>query len=241
MHQPVPDDANKLQISAASLESLAKHLTLPATFIFGLTRYYLPNGRGSRKLLHADKTYFDSWYFLPVRVQVETGGTNPTANPPADDNDANQMNPFYKLHLPDVSRDIHRSCVGIFSRVDPASRRFTFVAFDFMHGRWPKVALEPKERIADVLKRHAQETEANFGREHCVHLVYLTSAIRWWTNALSSVNEQLIAYERAGQGGHHTRAGPDRAQQGAALYRRTPPAVSVGAEVSSGRRSGLVG
>ncbi|KAM0329961.1 hypothetical protein ACHAQA_004129 [Verticillium albo-atrum] len=190
--EPVPDDANKLQISAASLESLVKHLTLPAAFIFALTRYYLPNGRGSRRLQHAGSTYFDSWYFLPVRVQVETDGAN---NPPADDNDSSQMNPFYKLYLPDVQRDIHRSCVGIFSRVDPVTKRFTFAAFDFMHGRWPKVALEPKVRIADVLKRHAQP-DAHFGREHCVHLVYLTSATKWWTNSLSSINEQLIAYER---------------------------------------------
>ncbi|RNJ61248.1 hypothetical protein D7B24_000102 [Verticillium nonalfalfae] len=196
--EPVPDDANKLQISASSLESLTKHLKLPAAFIFALTRYYLPNGRGSRQIKIGDKTCHDTWYFLPVRVQVEAVGANPTANPPAttDDDDASQMNPFYKLHLPDVQRDIHRSCVGIFSRVDLDSQRFTFVAFDFMHGRWPKVALEPRERIGDVLKRHAQSSDASFGREHCVHLVYLTSATRWWTNSLSSVNEQLIAYER---------------------------------------------
>ncbi|KAF3344836.1 hypothetical protein VdG2_07022 [Verticillium dahliae VDG2] len=196
--EPVPDDANKLQISASSLESLTKHLTLPAAFIFALTRYYLPNGRGSRQIKIGEKTCHDTWYFLPVRVQVETVGTNPPSNPPAttDDDDASQMNPFYKLHLPNVQRDIHRSCVGIFSRVESDSRRFTFVAFDFMHGRWPKVALEPRERIGDVLKRHPQSPDASFGREHCVHLVYLTSATRWWTNSLSSVNEQLIAYER---------------------------------------------
>ncbi|CRJ86263.1 hypothetical protein BN1723_000100 [Verticillium longisporum] len=113
--EPVPDDANKLQISASSLESLTKHLTLPAAFIFALTRYYLPNGRGSRQIKIGDKTCHDTWYFLPVRVQVEAVGTNPTADPPAtiDDDDASQMNPFYKLHLPDVQRDIHRSIVAL--------------------------------------------------------------------------------------------------------------------------------
>ncbi|KAF5011000.1 hypothetical protein FDECE_2870 [Fusarium decemcellulare] len=91
--------------------------------------------------------------------------------------------------------DIHRSCVGIFSRVDPASKRFTFFTIDFMHGRWPRVAMEPKERILEVLRRQAT-TETAFGREFHVHLVYLSSATRWWTNALNSVNEQLIVYER---------------------------------------------
>lgn len=187
----VPNDANKLRISVASLESLAKHLTLPAAFIFALTRHYMPNGRGSRKIDRAGSTKFDSWYFLPVRVQVESGGSNN----PVDNIDSTQMNPFHKLHLPDVQRDIHRSCIGIFSRVDPVSKKFTFACFDFMHGRWPKVALEPKERIAAVLKRHTQ-TADHFGREYCVHLAFLTSATRWWTNSLNSVNDQLIAYER---------------------------------------------
>ncbi|KAJ4211540.1 hypothetical protein NW759_012452 [Fusarium solani] len=187
----MPPDSNKLRISSACFESLAKHLMLPAAFIFSLTRHYLPNGRGSRRLQLTNSTAFDSWYFLPVRVQVKTGASGPAG----DDQNSTQMNPFHKLQLPDVQLDIHRSCVGIFSRVDPTSKRFTFVALDFMDGRWPGVAIEPKERITEVFKRRAK-AESQFGGDYCVHLVYLSSAARWWTNSLNSVNEQLIAYEQ---------------------------------------------
>jgi hypothetical protein len=187
----VPDDANKLRISGASLESLVKHLTLPAAFISALSRHYLPNGRGTRKLYLNGSNKFDFWYLLPVRVQVESNGSATSIG----GHDLSQMNPFYKLYLPDVQRDILRSCIGIFCRVDPVSKQSTFVTFDLMHGRWPKVALEPKERITSVLKRHVQ-TDNRYGQEYNIHLVYLTSAVRWWTNSLNSVNEQLIAYER---------------------------------------------
>ena len=187
----MPPDSNKLRISSACFESLAKHLMLPAAFIFSLTRHYLPNGRGSRRLQLAESTAFDFWYFLPVRVQVKTGASGPAG----DNQNSTQMNPFHKLQLPDVQLDIHRSCVGIFSRVDPNSKRFTFVALDFMDGRWPGVALEPKERITEVFKRRAK-AGSQFGGYYCVHLVYLSSAARWWTNSLNSVNEQLIAYEQ---------------------------------------------
>jgi hypothetical protein len=105
------------------------------------------------------------------------------------------MNPFHKLHLPDLQLDIHRSCVAIFSRVDPISRQSTFFTVDFMHGHWPRVALEPKDRLQEVYKGQSN-SELAIGREFRVHLVYLSSATRWWTNALNSVNEQLIAYEQ---------------------------------------------
>ncbi|KAF4471171.1 hypothetical protein FALBO_1914 [Fusarium albosuccineum] len=188
---PIPHDANKLRISRSCFESLANQLMLPASFIFSLARHYLPNGQGSRKIHMVNNTSFEFWYFLPIRIQFESRTSKATT----DKDYSNQMNPFHKLHLPDVQLDIHRSCVGIFSRVDPVSKRFTFFAIDFMHGRWPRVALEPKERILEVLRRQAT-SETAFGREFHVHLVYLSSATRWWTNALNSVNEQLIVYER---------------------------------------------
>lgn len=107
------------------------------------------------------------------------------------------MNPFHKLHLPNAKRDIYRSCVGIFVRVDMATRKVTAATFDFMHGRWPKVATEPKSRIESVMKhRNAGDvSNTKYDNGAFVHLVYLSSAARWWTNALNSINEQLIEYE----------------------------------------------
>uniref|UniRef100_A0A8H7NEL6 Uncharacterized protein n=1 Tax=Bionectria ochroleuca TaxID=29856 RepID=A0A8H7NEL6_BIOOC len=153
-----------------------------------------PNGRGFRQLkIDNDASQvFDCWYFIPVRVQME-----PQAGVAEDERGAGQMNPFHKLHLPNARRNIFRSCIGVFTRVDPASKKVTVVTFDFMHGRWCKVAQEPQTRIAEVMK-HQKSTDETSTR-HCngafVHLVYISSAVRWWTNSLNSVNEQLIAYE----------------------------------------------
>ncbi|RDW72362.1 uncharacterized protein DSM5745_07534 [Aspergillus mulundensis] len=187
----VPRDANRLRISGGSLEALAARLKIPLGFIFALSRHYLPNGRGSRRAPgNSSSTGLDLWYFLPVRVQVEA--PTPVASPP-EASSQNQMNPFHKLHLPSVKLDIRRSCVAIFTNIDPVSNRVTFVAFDFMHGRWPKVALEPRRRIEEVIGEQRSTASGGFG--HFMHLVYLSSATRWWTNSLNSINEQLIAYE----------------------------------------------
>jgi hypothetical protein len=186
--EQVPEDANRLRISAASFEALAKRL-LPPAFVFAISRHYLPNGRGSRSIRIKSCTTVDFWYLLPIRVQVEcsTSAAISSSNPAG-----NQMNPFHKLHLPGVELDIRRTCVGVFCRVDTTTKRVAFVTFDFMHGRWPKVALEPSRRIDEAMKRRGN---APYGHGYFVHLVYLSSAVRWWTNSLNSVNEQLIIYE----------------------------------------------
>lgn len=197
-HRPqdgAPRDANKLRISGACFETLATQLMIPPAFVFALSRHFLPNGRGSRKIQINNAIAFDFWYFLPIRVQVPMGVPQPGM--PDDSIGPSQMNPFNKLPLPDVPGeplDIRRSCVGIFSRIEPGSKRVTFMAFDFMHGGWPKVALEPCQRIEEVMK-HRRNVGVEVGYGYFVHLVYLSSAARWWTNTINSVHEQLIAYE----------------------------------------------
>ncbi|VUC30643.1 unnamed protein product [Clonostachys rosea] len=188
----IPDDFEKLRISVLSFDALATGICLPPAFIFALTRHYLPTGRGIRQSEIQCSKLYDIWYFLPVRVQMgiqygSDSGQRGTA----------QMNPFHKLHLPDVGIDIFRSCVGIFARVDPSSNKVTVASFDFMHGKWPKVALEPKARIIEVMEHRKKigASDAKFSTGAFVHLVYLSSTSRWWTNSLNSVNEQLIAYE----------------------------------------------
>jgi hypothetical protein len=131
---------------------------------------------------------------LPIRVQVKvTARQCKDATSEADDGERpGQMNPFHRLHLPAVKLSILRSCVAVFSRVQPGARKVTFMAVDFMHGRWPSVALEPQQRIDEVMQRAGGSLD---GDGHFAHFVYLSSAVRWWTNALNSVNEQLIAHE----------------------------------------------
>jgi hypothetical protein len=61
-------------------------------------------------------------------------------------------------------------------------------------------------RIKETLKRGHHVKEKRAGSDEsggevvedpfCVHLVYLTSGLRWWTNALHSIDNQLITYVR---------------------------------------------
>lgn len=189
----IPDDANKLRISGPCLEALTAKLLLPPSFIFALSRHYLPNGRCTRKLEIEDLTAFDSWYLLPVRVQFESGSSQ--CSVPVNDTGPNQMDPFNKIHLSDVGMEIHRSCIGIFCRTEPNSTRATFLAVDFMHGgRGPKVAVQPRERIEEVLNHRSKRNEI-LGSASFAHIIYLSSAAHWWTNSLQSINMQLISYE----------------------------------------------
>lgn len=171
---------------------LVDKLQIPLSFVLALSHHYLPNGRGSRKVQIQKSEAFDFWYILPIRVQVEA--SSGSSRVPEDARDPTQMNPFHRLDLPDIKLSIHRSCIGIFSRVVPGSKRMTFVAFDFMHGRWTKVALEPSQRIDQVM-RLKKNARMGCGFGAFSHLVYLTSTTRWWTHALNSVNEQLVEYE----------------------------------------------
>ena len=189
---PIPLDANKLRISRKAFRSLASHYRVPSAFIFALCRYYLPSGRGSRILDNpsAHKS-LDIWYILPVRVQVPC--TNNRQEHSSSTARSNQMNPFNYLHLPDAEVDIRGSCIAVSFSLDMEFSSFTTIAFNMMHGGWPKVVEEPQKRIAETIQNWLGSAQClNSG---CfVHFIYLTSAARWWTNALHSVNEQLIAY-----------------------------------------------
>lgn len=66
------------------------------------------------------------------------------------------------------------------------------VAINFIDGRWPKTVQEPESRIKDLLGDNADSfLQSN---PFFIQLIYLTSATRWWINALNSMNDQLIAY-----------------------------------------------
>ncbi|KAL8789265.1 MAG: hypothetical protein Q9195_006911 [Heterodermia aff. obscurata] len=103
------------------------------------------------------------------------------------------MNPFYYLHLADMEVDIRGSQIAIFCRYDSRKRLMIAVVINFMDGRWSKSVLKPQKRIKEGWEtRHCPSEEQDFFQ---IHSVYFASALRWWTNALGSVNEQLIAYE----------------------------------------------
>lgn len=69
------------------------------------------------------------------------------------------------------------------------------LAVNFIDGRWPKTAQEPESKIKEVLgdaEQFCLKSDPFF-----IQLIYLTSAMRLWTNALNSIHDQLIAYVSA--------------------------------------------
>jgi hypothetical protein len=135
---------------------------------------------------------YNYWYFLPVRVQVRC--TDKRSGHVASASKSNQMDPFNYLHLPDAEVDIRGSCIAIHASHEILTGHATFNIFNLLDGRWPKVVEEPQIRIAEAVN-HSAEAGRTLS-PYFVHLVYFTSISRWWTNAMSSVNDQLIAYVR---------------------------------------------
>lgn len=102
------------------------------------------------------------------------------------------MDPFNYLHLENDKLDIRGSQIGVLFQYDSLKLAATTMSVSFQDGRWSRVVEEPRRRTRETLEY--------FGIAECekdpffVHLVYLTSALRWWRNALDSFNNQLIAH-----------------------------------------------
>lgn len=187
----VPLDSNKLRISAASFQKLVGYCNIPPSFVHSLCRHYLPPGRGFREISStADSISYDHWYFLPVRVQVRC--TDKRCGHTASTSGSNQMNPFNYLHLPDAEVDIRGSCIAIYSKHNTETGNSIFVIFSLLDGRWAKVVEEPQVRVGEAINYSTKTGQLK--SPYFPHLVYLTSVSRWWTNAMSSVNDQLISY-----------------------------------------------
>lgn len=190
LSEPEPDDAHRLQLSPEALRLLASTYCMPPSFLLALSRYYLPHGRGFRRYEDADGILFwNQWYFLPFRVQVpctdEEGGHEGSTI------GSNQMNPFHYLHLHDEKVDIRGSHIAVCLCHNGRDNSTMVAIFNLMHGRWPKIVEEPQHRLLEALEHPNVPFDPMF-----VHLVLITTIVRWWNNALHSVNEQLIAYER---------------------------------------------
>lgn len=102
------------------------------------------------------------------------------------------MNPFNYLHLPDQDIDIRGSSIALCFRYGTSGRSTSVLAVNFIDGRWPKTVQEPELRIREVLNDPDQNSLNN--DPFFIHLVYLFSVTKWWTNALNSIHDQLIAY-----------------------------------------------
>lgn len=189
--QSIPKDASKLRISGPAFKFLLSHLEAPPAFVAAVSRFYQPAGRGYRShQAEKNSKVVDFWYMLPVRVQVECtdtklGHTRSTAG-------SNQMDPFHYLHLPNEAVDIRGSQIAVYCKTDTSTMKTTLLCISFQDGRWSRSVEEPQRRIREVLQdfEHMNCAEDPF----FIHLVFLTSALRWWNNALQSFNNQLIVH-----------------------------------------------
>ncbi len=190
----VPDDGAKLRISKAALEHTISTRDIPLDFVFALSRFFLPSGRRfSSTFSGPGCNGGDCWFILPIRIQVlctDTRDGHVTSRM-----GSNQMNPFHYLHLPDQKVDIRGSQIALSFRYTDGDRATNMLAVNFIDGRWPKIVQEPEKRIKEILSDNGQSH--NRADPFFIHLVYLTSIMRWWTNALNSIHQQLIAYVSA--------------------------------------------
>lgn len=176
-------------MSGEAFKLLISHFNIPPSFVSAVSHHFLPTGRNSifqHTLGPLDAS--EIWYLLPVRIQVRCndlrrGHTNSPAG-------SSQMDPFHYLHLQDAGVDIRGSQIAVFFRLCQDRRSSTLIAVNFMDGRWNKPAVEPKRRIKETLElsrcRKAQD-------DFFPHIVFFSSVLRWWINALTSVHEQLLA------------------------------------------------
>lgn len=187
----LPKDSNKLRISGEAFRSLVAQLEVPLSFVSTITQLYLPAGRGfSMSFRSTNIMCSDFWYILPVRVQFKCSDKKQSHS--ASTAGSNQMNPLHYIHLPDAEVDIRGSQIAILSRYSTDGKSTTTLVFNLMDGRWSKSVEEPKRRLIEMFS-HASKLDLDEDPFH-VHAIYYTSTLRWWMNALNSINEQLIAY-----------------------------------------------
>lgn len=102
------------------------------------------------------------------------------------------MNPLNYLHLSQPEVDIRGSKIAIYFVFNSDTGISSTLVFNFQDGRWRKIVEEPIARLKEVF---GGCQKSGFGRDPIyIQSVILTSALRWWNNALNSFNDQLIFY-----------------------------------------------
>lgn len=200
---PVPRDSNKLRLSKRAFHYLIYQLEIAPAFVFSLSRYFLPTGRGYRQLKGPNGDVIQHlWFFLPIRVQSRC--TDKAQGHAASTAGNNQMNPFHYLHLEQAEVDIRGSQIALYARIDRTRKTSLVLALSLLDGRWKKIVEQPQYRIHETLTAVGPQSLDLMENPFFVFVVYLTTALEWWLNALSSFDEQLIAHEKRLQKEHDT-------------------------------------
>lgn len=150
----MPTDSNKLRLSKKAFHYLIYRLEIAPAFLFALSRYFLPTGRGYRQFPLAEAAEASAihhyWYFLPVRVQVWC--TDQEQSHAAGFAGSNQMNPFHYLHLAELGMDIRGSQIALYARYNTELKSSFVLAVSLLDGRWQKAVEQPQSRIEELLR-----------------------------------------------------------------------------------------
>ncbi|KAL9131757.1 MAG: hypothetical protein Q9217_000362 [Psora testacea] len=106
------------------------------------------------------------------------------------------MNPFHYLHLEQPEVDIRGSQVALYARFNPKKKSSHVLAISLLDGRWKKIVEQPQSRIDESLSTLNPRSRNVLENPFFVFIIYLTTALEWWINALHSFDEQLIAHEK---------------------------------------------
>jgi hypothetical protein len=107
---------------------------------------------------------------------------------------SNQMDPFHYIHLSGAGVDIRGSHIGLFIQRNLSTGGVTVLAVSLLDSRLESFIKEPLSRIKEVVKHRAGRKLVISPRS--THLVFLSSALRWWNHVLLCFNQQLVKHVR---------------------------------------------
>lgn len=180
-------DRGRLQISEQAFRLLLSTFKVPVAFITALARPYMVCGTGFRRI---SPQAWDHWCLIPVRTvapcRAQTQDhTKSTAG-------SNQLDPFHYIHLSGTKADIRGSYIGLFIRHSSSTGGTTIISFNLLDHRLQNLIEEPLTRARDVIRRRSGMGLVINPR--FIHLIYLSSALRWWNNVLLCFNQQLVMH-----------------------------------------------
>jgi len=181
------NERGRLQISKQSFRLLLSTFDVPVAFVTALARPYMVCGTGFRR---TSPHGWDYWCLIPVRTVAPCRAhtrdhTNSTAG-------SNQLDPFHYIHLSGAKADIRGSYIGLFIRHSHRAGRTTIISFNLLDHRLRDLIEEPLRRARDAIRRSSGMGLAISPR--FIHLIYLSSALRWWNNVLLCFNQQLVMH-----------------------------------------------
>ena len=181
----------RLRISGLAFRRLISHFDAPPILLAGLLSQDLPSGPCHRFRLSSEGYRVSDWWFtIPTRAVISCTDLQKSHSLSSAGSD--QMNPAQYLHLEACRFDIRPSKIVAYFHHDQKSRSMRVVCLDFQDGRWYDIAEEPVSRAREVLRTSVDLKKSD--HPFFMHLILLTSAIRWWKVVLDCFNRQLIEF-----------------------------------------------